>query len=152
MSSDNHVTVVGNCTRDPEMKYSASGVSMANFGIAVSKRWQNKQTQEWEEQTSFFNVQCWRGLADNVASSVTKGTRVVVMGELQQRSWETDAGEKRSVVQITADDVAPSLRFATAEISKISREGAGNVGGGSGASAPRQAAPAQDNEYGEEPF
>lgn len=148
MSSDNHVTVIGNCTRDPEMKYTQSGISMATFGVAVSKKWKNKTTDEWEEQTSFFNIQCWRQLADNVAASVTKGMRVLVSGELQQRQWETDNGEKRSVVQITADDVAPSLRFATASVAKVERD-RGEGGGGPKRPAP---APVNDYDYDEEPF
>lgn len=146
MSADNHVAVAGNVTRDPELKYTQTGVSITTFGIAVSKKWKNKTTDEWDEQTSFFNVTCWRGLADNVAATVTKGMRVAVTGELEQRSWETDAGEKRSVVQITADDVSPSLRYATADVAKVSREGA----------APKSApapSPANDYaDYGEEPF
>lgn len=122
---DNHCTIVGNTARDPELRYTPSGQAVASFGVAVNRRWQNRQTQEWEEQVSFFDVTCWGQLAENVATSVPKGTRVVVTGRLEQRSWETDQGEKRSKVQIVADDVAPSLRWATAQVQRIERQDAG---------------------------
>ena len=112
--ADSTVTIVGNLTRDPEIRYTAGGAAKASFGVAVSRRWQNRQTQEWEEQTSFFNVVCWREMAENVSESIGKGSRVVVTGRLEQRSWETENGEKRSVVEIVADEVGPSLRWATA--------------------------------------
>ena len=97
----------------------------ASFGVAVNRRWQNRQTNEWEERTSFFNVVCWREMAENVTESLGKGTRVVVTGRLEQRSWETENGEKRSVVEIVADEVGPSLRWATAEITRNERRGGG---------------------------
>ena len=103
--ADNSITVVGNLTRDPEIRYTASGQAKAQLGIAVSRRWQNRQTNEWEERTSFFNVVCWGDMAENVSDSVAKGTRVIVNGRLEQRSWETEQGEKRSVVEIIADEV-----------------------------------------------
>jgi single-strand DNA-binding protein len=115
VSQDNNVTVVGNLTRDPESTFLASGAHKVTLGIAVNRRWQNRQTQEWEEQVSFFNVICWRELADNVRDSLAKGQRVIITGRLEQRSWEAE-GAKRSVVEIIADDVAPSLRFATADV------------------------------------
>ncbi len=149
----NTVTVVGNVTRDPEMRYTPGGQPRCNIGIAVNRSWMNRQTNEWEERTSFFNVVVWGDMADNVSHSITKGTRVVITGRLEQRSWETDQGEKRSVVEIVADEIAPSLRFATAEVTRTERRGPGE-------SAPREpvaapaAAPASSNydEYGEEPF
>ena len=114
MATDtNSITISGNITRDPEMRYTPSGVSKVSFGVAVNRSWRNQQTQEWEEQTSFFNVVAWRQLAENASATLTKGTRVVVSGRLEQRSWETEAGEKRSIVEVVADDIAPSLRFAT---------------------------------------
>ena len=150
----NSITVVGNITRDPEMRFTPSGVSKVTFGVAVNRSWRNQQTNEWEEQTSFFNVVCWRELADNVGASLKKGTRVVVTGRLEQRSWETEQGEKRSVVEIVADEVGPSLAFATAEVHRIERQGAGEGGG-----APRRNEPANVpsggdsyEAYGEEPF
>ena len=105
--ADNTVTVVGNVTRDPEIRYTPSGQANASFGVAVNRRWQNRQTNEWEERVSFFNVVCWREMAENVAESLGKGSRVVVTGRLEQRSWETENGEKRSVVEIVADEVGP---------------------------------------------
>jgi len=141
MAADNTVTIVGNCTRDPELRFTPSGQAVANFGVAVNRRWQNRQTQEWEEATSFFDVSCWQQLAENVAESVQKGTRVVITGRLDQRSWETQDGDKRSKVEIVADDVAPSLRWATADITKNERRGdfagggSSNSGGGGGSRA-----------------
>jgi single-strand DNA-binding protein len=159
---DSTVTIVGNVTRDPEMRYTPSGVAKASFGVAVSRRWQNRTTQEWEEQTSFFNVVCWREQAENVCESIGKGARIVVSGRLEQRSWETENGEKRSVVEIVADDIGPSLRWATATITKNERRGGGDFGGGGGGggggSRPAPA-PAGDagggsglDEFSEEPF
>ena len=161
MASDsNSITISGNITREPEMRYTPSGVSKVTFGVAVNRSWRNQQTQEWEEQTSFFNVVAWRQLAENVSASLTKGSRVVVSGRLEQRSWETESGEKRSIVEVVADDVAPSLRFATAEVHKVERSGPGG-GPGDGGGGGRRAAPAPApatggssgyDEFGEEPF
>jgi single-strand DNA-binding protein len=133
MAADNTVTLVGNITRDPELRFTPSGQAVATFGLAVNRRWQNRQTSEWEEQTSFFDVKCWAQMAENVAESVTRGSRVVVSGRLEQRSWETDQGDKRSKVEVVADEVAPSLRWATAQISRNERrdgDGGGSGGGG----------------------
>jgi single-strand DNA-binding protein len=156
MATDtNSITITGNVTREPEMRYTPSGVSKVTFGVAVNRSWRNQNTQEWEEQTSFFNVVAWRQLAENVGASIQKGSRVVVSGRLEQRSWETEQGEKRSIVEIVADDVAPSLRFATAEIHKVERSG---PDGGGGGGPRRQPAPTPGgggsdyDEYGEEPF
>ena len=131
---DNTVTLVGNVTRDPELRYTPSGQTVATFGLAVNRRWQNRQTQEWEEQVSFFDIKSWAGLAENVAESVQRGTRVIVTGRLEQRSWETDNGDKRSKVEVVADEVAPSLRWATATVQKIERQAGGNTGGNTGGS------------------
>jgi single-strand DNA-binding protein len=130
--ADNTITIVGNVTRDPEMRYTPSGQANATFGVAVNRRWMNRQTNEWEERVSFFNVVCWREMAENVSESLAKGSRVVVSGRLEQRSWETENGEKRSVVEIVADDVGPSLRWATAQITRNERRGGGDFGGGGG--------------------
>lgn len=121
MSNGNNVSIVGNITRDPELRFTPSGQATASFGVAVNRRWQNRQTQEWEEAVSFFDVVCWAQLAENTAQSLTRGSRVVVTGRLDQRSWENDQGEKRSKIEITADEVAPSLRWATVEITKNER-------------------------------
>lgn len=146
---DNTVTVVGNVTRDPELRFTPSGQGVASFGIAVNRKWQNRQTNEWEEQTSFFDVVAWGSLGENVSESVTKGVRVVVTGRLEQRSWDTDKGEKRSKVEIVADDVAPSLRWATATVTKTERRD-GNYSAPSGAPAKPKMAPKHD--YTEDPF
>jgi single-strand DNA-binding protein len=151
--ADNSITVVGNLTRDPEMRYTATGQSNARLGIAVSRRWQNRQTQEWEERTSFFNVVCWGDMAENVNESLAKGTRVVVNGRLEQRSWETEQGEKRSVVEIVADEVGPSLRWATAEVKRAERRGGTGGGGGDFGSRQPVGGPSGGADFSdEEPF
>jgi single-strand DNA-binding protein len=147
---DNTVTLVGNVTRDPEIRYTPSGQTVATFGLAVNRRWQNRQTNEWEEQTSFFDVKCWAQMAENVSESVQRGTRVVVTGRLEQRSWETDTGEKRSKVEVVADEVAPSLRWATASVQKIERSAA--PGGGAPSGGGRPVANEPSTYDGEEPF
>jgi single-strand DNA-binding protein len=114
-------TIVGNLTRDPEIRYTRDGQATTSLSVAVNRRWQDRTTKEWEESTSFFDVVCWRDLAENVALSLTKGARVVVTGRLEQRSWESDEGEKRSKVEIVADEIGASLRFATADIHKVQR-------------------------------
>src|SRR5688500_5727093 len=154
MSTGNNITLVGNLTRDPELRFTPSGQARAQLGIAVNRRWQNRQTSEWEEQTSFFNIVCWGELADNVSESLGKGARVIVTGRLEQRSWDTPEGEKRSVVEVVADDVAPSLRFTTAKVERTERrspDSGERVGASASASAGR---PSNDSSHGydEEPF
>jgi len=117
----NATTLSGNLTRDPEIKYTKDGQPNATFGLAVNRRWQVRGSDAWEEATSFFDVVCWRELAENVALSLVKGARVIVSGRLEQHSWSTEAGDRRSRVEITADEVGPSLRFATAEVSRVER-------------------------------
>ena len=134
--SENSVTLVGNLTDDPELRFTAQGSAVANFRMAVSKRVRDAQTNEWKDgETSFFKVNVWRQLAENVAETLTRGTRVVVTGTLRMRSWETQEGEKRTVVEIEAVDVGPSLKGATATVEKVSRGGGGGgagAGGGTG--------------------
>ena len=130
MAFDNTVTVVGNVTRDPELRFTPAGAAVATFGLAWNQRSQNARG-ETEEKVSFFDVTCWRQLAENVAESLSKGTRVVVYGRLEQRSWETTDGDRRSKVEIIADDVAPSLRWATAELTR--NDFKGEAGAPSGA-------------------
>lgn len=132
MAQDNNVTITGNAGREPELRFTPNGQAVANFGVAVSRRWQNRQTNEWEEATSWIDVTCWAQLAENVAESVGRGTRVTVTGRLDQRSWETDNGDKRSKVEIVADDVAISLKWATATAQRNERNdsGGGNYAGG----------------------
>ena len=119
--STNNTTITGNLTREPEIRYTKEGQATAQLGVAVNRRWQDRSTQEWTESTSFFDVVCWRDLAENVALSLSKGMRVVVTGRLDQRSWETDEGEHRSKVEITADEIGPSLLFATADVRRTER-------------------------------
>jgi single-strand DNA-binding protein len=149
---DNTVTLVGNVTRDPEIRYTPSGQTVATFGLAVNRRWQNRQNNEWEEQTSFFDVKVWSQMAENVSESVQRGTRVIVTGRLEQRSWETDNGEKRSKVEVVADEVAPSLRWATASVTKIERNAAGGGGGASSSGGGRPVTNEPSTYDGEEPF
>ncbi|MEZ5321419.1 MAG: single-stranded DNA-binding protein [Microthrixaceae bacterium] len=156
MASGNTVDLIGNVTKDPELRFTPSGQAVATFGLAVNRRWQNRQTQAWEEATSFFDVVCWAQLAENVAESVTKGTRLIVTGRLDQRSWESQEGERRSKVEVVADEVGPSLRWATAQVTRNERQSnssfdAGNGNGnGGGGSAPT--APTGNYDYGSEPF
>lgn len=140
------VTLVGTTGRDPELRYTPSGAPVANFSMAVNRRWKNRN-DEWEESTSWFNVTCWRDLAQNVAETVQKGTRVIVVGRLEQRSWETESGEKRSVVEVVADEVGPSLRWATADIERTERQDRSAGASGGGGQAPVAA-----YDPGEEPF
>lgn len=149
MSNGNNVTLVGNITRDPELRFTSSGQSRATFGLAVNRRWQNRQTQDWEEATSFFDVVCWGDLGDNVSESLGKGARVIVTGRLEQRSWETPEGDKRSRVEVIADEVGPSLRWATAEVRKTDRRGPGEAPARAGA---RGGGGDVSGGYDEEPF
>ena len=158
--ADNSVTVVGNLTRDPELRFTQSGRARAVLGIAVNRRWQNRQSGEWEEQVSFFNVVCWGDMAENVSESLSRGSRIIVNGRLEQRSWDTPEGDKRSVVEINADEIGPSLRWATAEVRRTERQGGGGGGfqgggapqGGGGGGRPQPAAPAAEYYPEEEPF
>ena len=153
MANGNTVTIVGNVTRDPELRFTPSGQANVRFGVAVNRRWQDRNSNEWQEQTSYFDVVCWREMAENVAESLPKGARVMVSGRLEQRQYETREGEKRNVVEIIADEVGPSLRYASAQVTKNERRGGGDFGGG-GSSAPTPSdsdAPAYDD-FGEEPF
>jgi single-strand DNA-binding protein len=159
MANGNNVSVIGNVTRDPELRFTPNGSAIATFGLAVNRRWQNRQSNEWEEAVSFFDVVCWRELAENVSESITKGTRLIVTGRLEQRSWDTQEGDKRSKVEIVADEVGPSLRWASAQITRNERRPGDAPGGGSGGGggAPRSAPPAPAEppagyDYDEEPF
>jgi single-strand DNA-binding protein len=148
---DNTITVVGNITRDPELKFLNSGQAAVRLSIAVNRRWQNRQTQEWEERVSYFEVAGYGSMAENAANSLTKGTRVLVTGRLEQRSWETENGDKRSIVEINADEIAPSLRFATAVVTRTPRAEGSNFQSDRPASAPRTNEPSP-YAFDEEPF
>jgi single-strand DNA-binding protein len=136
----NTVTLIGNTTREPELRFTPGGQAVTTFGLAVNRRWQNRQTQQWEESTSFFDVVCWGSLAENLSESVTKGTRVIVTGRLDQRSWETQDGEKRSKIEVVADEVGPSLRWAIAQVTKSDRR--------NGQSGPPPGGPSPQGGYG----
>ncbi|HZJ51192.1 MAG TPA: single-stranded DNA-binding protein, partial [Actinomycetota bacterium] len=137
MASDNTVTLVGNITDDPELRFTPSGAAVANFTVAVNRRYKNNDGQ-WEDKLDgFFRCNCWRDMAENVAQSFRKGTRVVVVGRLQQRSWDDPDGNRRSVFEVQVDEVGPSLRWANATIEKSQRSSGSS--GGDWASAPAPA-------------
>lgn len=130
--ADNTVTLVGNITDDPELRFTPSGAAVANFTVAVNRRWRTPEGQ-WEDKLDgFFRCNCWRDVAENVAESMTKGMRVVVTGRLQQRSWDDQEGNKRSAFEIQVDEVGPSLRWATASVQKSQRSGGGQSSGSGG--------------------
>jgi len=122
MSNVNSVTLIGNLVDDPELRFTPSGVAMTKVRFAVNKRYQ--KDGEWQEETSFFGGTCWRDLAENVAESLQKGLRIIVVGELQQRQWETQEGDKRSIVEVDIKEIGPSIRWATTTVTKTPRDGA----------------------------
>ena len=130
------VTIVGNLTADPELRFTPSGAAVASFTVASTPRVLDKATNEWKDGDSLF-MRCsvWRQYAENVAESLTKGARVIVTGRLKQRSYETREGEKRTVVEMEVDDIGPALRYATAKVNRISRGGGGGFGDSSGGGA-----------------
>ena len=155
MAQDNTVTLTGNLTKDPELRYTTGGRGVASFGLAVNRRYQ--VNGEWQEQVSFFNVVAWAELGENAAASLHKGNRVMVTGRLEQRSYDTREGEKRNITEVIADDLGPSLRWAQAQVERISRDSAdgGGFSGGGGGNSGGAARPATspDPVYGEEePF
>jgi single-strand DNA-binding protein len=128
MATDNQVTLVGNLTDDPELRFTPQGTAVANFRLAVTAR--VRDGDSWKDgETSFFRVNVWRQLAENAAESLTNGTRAIVVGRLRTRSWETPEGDKRSVTEIEADEVGPSLKWATAKVERASK-GRSAAGGG----------------------
>jgi single-strand DNA-binding protein len=134
MAGETVITVIGNLTADPELRFTPSGAAVANFTVASTPRTLDKQSGEWKDgEALFLRCSIWRQSAENVAESLTRGARVVVTGRLKQRSYETREGEKRTVVELEVDEVGPSLRYATAKVNKISRGGgSGGFGGGGG--------------------
>lgn len=127
--SGNNVTIIGNTTRDAELRFTPNGAANLRVGVAVNRRWQNGQG-EWQEAVSFIDVVAWKDLAENAAESLPKGTRVVVTGRLEQRSYEKD-GQQRNVVEIIADDIAPSLRWATAMVRRTEKNDSSSSRAGS---------------------
>jgi single-strand DNA-binding protein len=135
MAGETIITVVGNLTGDPELRFTPSGAAVANFTIASTPRNFDKQTNEWKDgDTLFLNCSIWRQAAENVAESLQKGMRVVAQGRLKQRSYETREGEKRTVVELEVEEVGPSLKYATAKVARVQRSGGGGgySGGGGG--------------------
>lgn len=134
MAGDTVITVIGNLTADPELRFTPSGAAVANFTIASTPRRFDRQSGQWQDgDTLFMRCSIWRDAAENVAESLTKGMRVVAQGRLVQRSFETREGEKRTVVELQVDEVGPSMRYATAKVTRSQRGGGGGFsGGGSG--------------------
>ncbi len=134
---DIQVTIVGNLTADPELRFTPSGQAVANFTVASTTRLFDKQTNEWRDgDTVFMRCAVWRQYAENVAESLTRGSRVIATGRLKQRSFETKEGEKRTVVEMDVDDVGPALKNATAKVTKVARQGGGGFGSGAPAEDP----------------
>jgi len=128
-AGDTQITLIGNLTNDPELRFTPSGAAVAKFTVASTPRYMDRQTNEWKDgDTLFLQCQIWRQAAENVAESLTRGMRVIVSGRLKQRSYETKEGEKRTVFEVEVDEVGPSLRNATARVTKTTRQG-GNGGG-----------------------
>lgn len=151
MAGETVITVVGNLVDDPELRFTPSGAAVANFRIASTPRNFNRQTNEWEDgEALFLSCSIWRQAAENVAESLQKGMRVVVQGRLKSRSYETREGEKRTVMELDVEEVGPSLKYATAKVTRTTRQGGGggfNGGGGGGGGYPGGGqAPAQGND------
>jgi single-strand DNA-binding protein len=138
MAGDTIITVVGNLTADPELRFTPSGAAVANFTVASTPRMFDRQTNEWKDgEALFLRCNVWRQAAENVAESLTRGARVVVTGRLKQRSFETKEGEKRTVIELEVDEIGPSLRYATAKVQKMARSGGGGGFGASGGGRPQ---------------
>jgi len=159
VAGDTTITVVGNLTADPELRFTPSGAAVANFTVASTPRIYDRQSGEWKDgEALFLRCNIWREAAENVAESLTRGSRVIVQGRLKQRSFETREGEKRTVVEVEVDEIGPSLRYATAKVNKASRSGgggggfgSGGVGGGSRVGSTGGVEPKQDDPWGSAP-
>lgn len=133
MAGDTIITVVGNLTADPELRFTPSGAAVANFTVASTPRILDRQSGEWKDgEALFMRCNIWREAAENVAESLSRGSRVIVTGRLKQRSFETREGEKRTIVEVEVEEIGPSLKYATAKVNKASRSGGGGGGGGGG--------------------
>ena len=156
MAGDTTITVVGNLTADPELRFTPAGAAVANFTVASTPRTYDRQSGEWKDgEALFLRCNIWREAAENVAESLTRGSRVIVTGRLKQRSFETREGEKRTVFEVEVDEIGPSLRYATAKVNKASRSGGGGGGFGSGsrqAPAPASAPAEASGGSGEDPW
>jgi len=132
-AGDVTITVIGNLTDDPELRFTPSGAAVAKFRVASTPRFLDKQTNEWKDgEPLFLSCNIWRQAAENVAESLQRGARVIVTGRLRQRSYETREGEKRTVMELEVDEIGPSLRYATAKVQKMSRSSGGGFGSGGG--------------------
>ena len=152
MAGETTITVVGNLTADPELRFTQSGAAVASFTVASTPRTFDKNSGEWKDgEALFLRCNVWRQVAENVAESLTRGSRVVVTGRLRQRSFDTKEGEKRTVVELEVDEIGPSLRYATAKVNKVSRGGGEGGGFGGGSSAPRGGGAPADDPWGSAP-
>ncbi|QBJ96419.1 single-stranded DNA-binding protein [Rhodococcus sp. ABRD24] len=156
MAGDTVITVIGNLTADPELRFTPAGAAVANFTVASTPRTFDRQTNEWKDgEALFLRCNIWREAAENVAESLTRGSRVIVSGRLKQRSYETREGEKRTVVELEVDEIGPSLKYATAKVNKANRGGGGGggFGGSSGGSGGGRPAASQggDDPWGSAP-
>jgi single-strand DNA-binding protein len=155
MAGETTITVIGNLTSDPELRFTPSGSAVANFTIASTPRTFDRQANEWKDgETLFLRASVWREAAENVAESLTRGTRVIVSGRLKSRSYETKEGEKRTVVELDVDEIGPSLRYANAKVNRTQRstnQGAGNSGGFGNQTTTGQAAQQDDPWAGNSP-
>ena len=152
MAGETPITVVGNLTADPELRFTPSGAAVANFTVASTPRTFDRQTNEWKDQeTLFLNCSVWRQAAENAAESLTRGMRVIVQGRLKARSYETREGEKRTVFEIDVEEVGPSLKMATAKVQKTSRSGGGQGFGGDDPWASNQGASGGGQALGRRP-
>jgi single-strand DNA-binding protein len=145
MAGETTITLVGNLTADPELRFTPSGAAVANFTVASTPRNFDRQTNEWKDgDAMFLNCAVWRQAAENVAESLQKGMRVIVSGRLKSRSYETREGERRTVFEIDVDEIGPALKYATAKISRNSGGGGGQGGGGQGGGRPANSGPSDD--------
>ncbi|MCW4467125.1 single-stranded DNA-binding protein [Glutamicibacter sp. MNS18] len=151
MAGETVITVIGNLTADPELRFTPSGSAVANFTIASTPRTFDRQTNEWKDgEALFLRASVWREAAENVAETLTKGMRVIAQGRLRSRSYDTKEGERRTVMELEVDEIGPSLRFASAKVTRTQRSGGGGggFGGGGGgfSNAPQQSAPQQQQQ------
>ena len=154
MAGDTTITIVGNLTADPELRFTPSGAAVANFTVASTPRIYDRQSGEWKDgEALFLRCNIWREAAENVAESLTRGSRVIVTGRLKQRSFETNEGEKRTGREVEVEEIGPSLRYAPAKVNKAGRGGGGGGfgGGGGGGSRPAAAQAAPEDPWGSAP-
>ncbi|MDJ0403965.1 single-stranded DNA-binding protein [Rhodococcus erythropolis] len=155
MAGDTIITVIGNLTADPELRFTPAGAAVANFTVASTPRTFDRTTNEWKDEDALFmRCNAWREMAENIAESLHRGARVLVTGRLKQRSYETREGEKRTVVELEVDEIGPSLRYATAVVNKANRAGSGSTRSAANSSKasddPWGAAPSSSGSYGKQ--